>query len=61
MLGAGRDEGDRELGADVPPGNHYEVIMTVPNSGMWALHCHVLSHAEAPSGFFGLVMVVVAS
>jgi hypothetical protein len=26
---------------------------------VWAFHCHVLSHAENPSGFFGLVTVLV--
>ncbi len=27
-------------------------------AGLWAFHCHVLSHAENAAGFFGLVTVL---
>ena len=45
---------------DIAPGSRMDCIMTVPNPGIWAFHCHILSHAEAPNGFFGLVTAVVA-
>ena len=27
--------------------------------GLWAFHCHVLSHAENEAGMFGIVTVVI--
>jgi FtsP/CotA-like multicopper oxidase with cupredoxin domain len=27
--------------------------------GVWAFHCHILSHAEGPQGMFGLVTAMV--
>ncbi len=44
---------------DVAPGNRYDVIIEADNPGTWAFHCHTLSHAEAPTGMFGLVTVLV--
>jgi FtsP/CotA-like multicopper oxidase with cupredoxin domain len=44
---------------DVPPGNRYDTIIETFEPGAWAFHCHVLSHAENPAGFFGLVTVLV--
>jgi FtsP/CotA-like multicopper oxidase with cupredoxin domain len=43
---------------DVAPGNRYDAIIEATEPGTWAFHCHVLSHAEAPSGMFGLVTVL---
>ena len=43
---------------DVPPGNRYDCIVEATDVGLWAFHCHVLSHAENTSGFFGLVSVL---
>lgn len=44
---------------DVAPGERWDVIIAVNNPGVWAFHCHTLSHAEAPSGMFGLVTVLI--
>lgn len=44
---------------DVPPGNRYDCIVEATEVGTWAFHCHVLSHAENPSGFFGLTTVLI--
>ena len=44
---------------DIAPGDRYDVIVTADNPGVWAFHCHTLSHAEAPSGMFGLVTALI--
>ena len=44
---------------NVAPGERWDVIITAHTEGMWAYHCHVLTHAEAPSGMFGMVTVLV--
>lgn len=44
---------------DVPPGNRFDCIINATEPGLWAFHCHVLSHAEYEGGFFGLVTVLV--
>lgn len=43
---------------DVPPGNRMDCIIECTEPGLWAFHCHVLSHAEYEGGFFGLVTVL---
>ena len=43
---------------DVPPGNRFDCIIEATETGLWAFHCHVLSHAEFEGGFFGLVTVL---
>ncbi|HLG12557.1 MAG TPA: multicopper oxidase domain-containing protein [Dehalococcoidia bacterium] len=44
---------------DVAPGNRYDVIVEATEPGVWAFHCHILSHAEGPTGMFGLVTAMV--
>jgi manganese oxidase len=44
---------------DVAPGERWDVIIEVDNPGVWAFHCHTLSHAEAPTGMFGLVTALI--
>ncbi|MBA4179874.1 MAG: copper oxidase [Anaerolinea sp.] len=46
---------------DVPPGNRFDCIIECTEAGLWAFHCHVLSHAENKAGFFGLVTVLVVT
>ena len=46
---------------DVPPGNRFDCIIECNEPGIWAFHCHVLSHAENSSGFFGLVTAIVVA
>ena len=42
----------------VAPGNRYDVIIECDEPGLWAFHCHILSHAESSKGMFGLVTVL---
>jgi FtsP/CotA-like multicopper oxidase with cupredoxin domain len=44
---------------DVAPGNRYDTIVEATEPGVWAFHCHILSHAEGPQGMFGLVTALV--
>jgi FtsP/CotA-like multicopper oxidase with cupredoxin domain len=44
---------------DVAPGNRYDVLVEATEPGVWAFHCHILSHAEGPQGMFGLVTAMV--
>ncbi len=43
----------------VAPGDRWDVIVTADNPGVWAFHCHILSHAEAPEGMFGMVTAFI--
>ncbi len=43
----------------VAPGERYDVIVTASEPGVWALHCHILSHAESKEGMHGMVTAVV--
>jgi FtsP/CotA-like multicopper oxidase with cupredoxin domain len=27
--------------------------------GVWAYHCHILTHAEGPNGMFGMVTALI--
>jgi uncharacterized cupredoxin-like copper-binding protein len=38
----------------VAPGERYDTLVTA-RPGVWAFHCHILSHAEGPDGMFGMV------
>jgi FtsP/CotA-like multicopper oxidase with cupredoxin domain len=44
---------------DVSPGNRYDAIVEATETGVWAFHCHVLTHAEGTMGMFGLVTALV--
>ncbi len=44
---------------DVAPGNRYDAIVDCDDPGLWAFHCHILSHAESETGMFGLVTALV--
>jgi manganese oxidase len=46
---------------DIVPGNRVDTIITCDEVGVWAFHCHVLSHVENASGFFGLTTVLVVT
>ena len=45
----------------VNPGERYDVLIEARTAGVWAFHCHILPHAEAATGMFGMVntMIVV--
>jgi len=42
----------------VAPGERYDVIVDCQEPGLWAYHCHILTHAESAQGMFGMVTVL---
>jgi len=43
----------------IAPGERFDVVFTADSAGVWAFHCHVLSHAESEHGMHGMVTAVV--
>lgn len=43
----------------VAPGERYDVIVDCQAQGVWAFHCHILSHAESAHGMFGMVTALM--
>ena len=43
----------------VNPGERWDVVITCDEPGAWAFHCHILQHAEAQDGMFGMVTALV--
>ncbi len=43
----------------VAPGDRVDVLVEATHPGVWAWHCHVLSHAEGPEGMFGMVTALI--
>jgi FtsP/CotA-like multicopper oxidase with cupredoxin domain len=44
---------------NIAPGERYDVIVDCTEPGLWAYHCHILTHAESAKGMFGMVTVLV--
>jgi FtsP/CotA-like multicopper oxidase with cupredoxin domain len=44
---------------NIAPGERWDVIVEATNPGVWAFHCHILSHAESPHGMFGMVTAMI--
>jgi FtsP/CotA-like multicopper oxidase with cupredoxin domain len=44
---------------NVAPGERWDVIVDCTAPGVWAFHCHVLSHAEGEHGMFGMVTALI--
>ncbi|HEU5016013.1 MAG TPA: copper oxidase [Roseiflexaceae bacterium] len=44
---------------NVAPGERWDVIVDCTEPGVWAFHCHILSHAESEHGMFGMVTALV--
>lgn len=44
---------------NVAPGERYSVLYTAVDPGVWAWHCHILTHAEGPQGMFGMVTALI--
>ncbi len=44
---------------NIAPGQRYEVLIEATEPGIWAYHCHILSHAESEHGMFGMVTVLI--
>jgi FtsP/CotA-like multicopper oxidase with cupredoxin domain len=46
---------------NVAPGERWDAIVLADEPGVWAFHCHILNHAEGPSGMFGMVTALIVS
>ena len=46
---------------NIAPGERYDVIIHARALGIWAFHCHILSHVETRNGMFGMVTALVVS
>ena len=44
---------------NVAPGERYDVLMDCTNPGVWALHCHILTHAESRRGLYGMTTALI--
>lgn len=44
---------------NVAPGERYTVIYKAQEPGVWAWHCHILTHAETSTGMFGMVTALI--
>jgi manganese oxidase len=44
---------------NVAPGERWDVIVDCTEPGVWAFHCHILSHAESDHGMFGMVTALI--
>jgi manganese oxidase len=45
----------------VSPGERYTVLYKAVDPGVWAWHCHILSHAEGPDGIFGMTTALLVT
>ena len=45
----------------VAPGERVDVLIKATEPGAWAYHCHILNHAEAADGMFGMVTAMVVA
>jgi FtsP/CotA-like multicopper oxidase with cupredoxin domain len=43
----------------VGPGERYDVTVLCDEPGVWAFHCHILTHAESAHGMFGMVTAMI--
>ena len=43
----------------IGPGERWDTIVSPDEPGIWAFHCHVLTHAESAHGMFGMVTAIV--
>ena len=46
---------------NVAPGERWTVAYTAKDAGVWAWHCHVLTHAETPTGMRYMVTALIVS
>ncbi len=44
---------------NIAPGQRWDAIIEATEPGVWAFHCHVLTHAEGPTGMFGMVTALI--
>ncbi len=43
----------------IAPGERVDVLVDATEPGPWAFHCHILTHAEAADGMFGMVTAMI--
>lgn len=43
----------------VGPGERLDAIVVADEPGVWAFHCHILSHAEGRMGMYGMVTALI--
>jgi FtsP/CotA-like multicopper oxidase with cupredoxin domain len=43
----------------IAPGERYTVLYKATDVGVWAWHCHILTHAESATGMFGMVTALI--
>ncbi len=46
---------------NIAPGERYTVLYKAVEPGTWAWHCHILTHAEGPTGMFGMVTALIVT
>ena len=46
---------------NVAPGERWDVLIHANNPGVWAFHCHILTHVESQHGMFGMVTVLIVN
>jgi FtsP/CotA-like multicopper oxidase with cupredoxin domain len=46
---------------NIAPGERYDVIVQARAAGVWAFHCHILSHVENRTGMFGMITPLVVT
>jgi FtsP/CotA-like multicopper oxidase with cupredoxin domain len=46
---------------NIAPGERYDAIITARAPGIWAFHCHIISHVENRNGLFGMTVPFVVS
>jgi len=46
---------------NIAPGERYTVLYKLTDPGVWAWHCHILTHAERDDGMFGMVTAFIVS
>jgi manganese oxidase len=44
---------------NIAPGERYTVLYNLIDPGVWAWHCHILTHAERDDGMFGMVTAFI--
>lgn len=44
---------------NVAPGERFSVLVEAEEAGVWALHCHILTHAESDEGMYGMVTAFI--
>ncbi len=45
----------------IAPGERYSILVKSDTPGVWAFHCHVVSHAESDQGLTGMVTAFIVT